>query len=413
MKKQILSMTSPGRRIGRAGGSLVLLALISSIGVTPAPAVIDEEEDEIGIGSVMSSVPDAVAGQKREHAAAGGFSLLGGVSGFMGSDDNVYRSPSALEKQGLAWGNWAILQTDVRSARGDKWITGLTWNQTKRPRYANSNSTYGNLSSLYVRRLGGGVRIEADLAVSHRNDDATTIVGLDYPRDYAYWRYGGEAALVWRINERHMFTLGGERIAKNYDETQGLRSIDWTEWDLTAQYRRRFGPYRYLEFLYASGERGYRDERAAGEDGTELPENPAELHRYRTAEISCTMPVGSRLRFEASYARETKTDLFAGYENNRADTVQLLGAVNAMGRLEIRTQIEQSWRRYEKIRGDGGKPLALGLWQLGVGARFRVIDATWLFVGWESYARDTNKSSGSFYRDYRGSLTTTGMSLFF
>jgi hypothetical protein len=413
MKRETLENGSTGRGRRHPGRDLLLLICASLLCATPSHAVVDEEEDEIGIGSVMASIPDRIAEQKRELAAAGGFSMLGGVSGFMGSDNNVYRSPAALEKKGLEWGDWAILQTEVRTARGDKWISSVSWNQTQRPRYANSNSTYGNASSLYVRRLGGGVRVEANLELSHKNDDATTIVGQDYLRDYAYWRSGAEAALVWRINERHMFTFGGEQIAKNYSETKGLRSIDWTEWALTAEYRRRFGPYRYLEFSYSSGERGYRKELAATQDGRELPDHPTELHRYRTAGVSCTMPVGTKTRFEARYDRSGKTDLFAGYENNRTHTVQILGAFNAMERLEIRTNAEQSWRRYEHIMGDAGKPLAYALWQVGVGSRFRLVDTTWLFLGWNYYARDTNKSSGSFYRDYRGSITTTGMSVFF
>ena len=392
------------------GTMLLFVPLLHS---APASADLDQEEDEIGIGSVMASVPDRVAEQKRELAAGDGFSILGGISGFMGSADNVYRSPAELEKRGLAWGNWAVLQADVRSARGDKWVTNLNWNQTQRPRYSNSNSNYGNLSSRYLRRLGGGVRVELGMEVSHKNDDATSIAGLDYLRDYSYWRSGAEATLVWRISERHMVTIDGERIIKNYGERAGLRSIDWGEWALTAKYRRRFGPYRYLAFYYSSGERKYRDELAADRSGVERPQYPTELHRYRARGISVTMPVGSRARFETRYERGAKTDLFVGYESNQTHEIAVLGAINAMERIEIRASIDQSWRRYTNMKGDAGRPLKYALWQIGVGARYRLVNSTWIFGGIDYYARNSNKSTGLIYRDYRAASTTTGMSVFF
>lgn len=397
----------------RAGAGVALLLALALSPPAAVAAIGEDEEEEISIGSVASSIPETFAAQKRDLAASRGYSFLSGVTAFVISDDNLYRSPSALEQDGTGWGNQVFLQADRRWKQSDKLVANLTWSQTQQPQHSNANSAYVKATGFYLHRFGGGLRIECDLDLSHKNDDATTIAGVDYARDYSYWRYAAEADLVWRITGHHMVTLSADGIRKDYSETSGLNSIDWDEWDASSEYRLRFAPYHYLTLLYSIGERDYREELAATGDGTELPEAPAERHRYQTIGTTYTLPVGSDARFEAHYDHSKKSDLFAGYESNEADTIRLRGGLNLSQRFETRLGFEQLWRDYENILGDRDRKLEYSLWQLEFGSRFRVVDRTWLFGSIRYYARDTNNSDGSYYRDYNGAVSTLGMGLFF
>lgn len=397
------------RRWIRWGVATLLVGALAG----PLLAATDDEEEEAGVGSVVSSIPDALAERKRLAAEERGFAMLSGVTAFLGSDDNVYRSPDSMQREARGWGNWFLVSADKRWSRGDRLTTDVTWQQVQSPRHSRVNSAYGNVTSEYVRPLGRGFRLEVDGEVSRKNDDAVNIEGEDYQRDYAYWRYAAEGALVWRVSSHHLVSLGAERIAKDYRETPAMSSIDWREWETSGFYRLRLAPYHYVGLEYATGVRRYRDEPASARDGSELPSPRVERHRYRTLTASYTLPVRTNARLGAEYERSTKTDLVADYESNRSDTGRLEAAVNFGARLESRAEVSWNRHAYENMRGDGDRPLRYTLREAGLGARLRLLDPTWVFASWNHAVRETNKSGGTAYRDYRVQSLRGGVSLFF
>lgn len=389
--------------------SLLLVGALAG----PLSAATDDEEEETSVGSVVSSIPDALAEQKRLAAEDRGFAMLSGMTAFLGFDDNVYRSPDSMQREARGWGNWLMVSADKRWSRGDRLTTDATWQQVQSPRHSQVNSTYGNLTSEYVRPLGRGFRLQINGELSRKNDDAVNIEGEDYRRDYTYWRYAAEGSLIWRISSHHLVSFGAEQIAKDYRETPEMSSIDWREWEATGFYRLRLAPYHYVGLEYATGVRRYREEPASARDGSELPDQPVERHRYRTLTASYTLPVWANARLGAEYEFATKTDLLADYESNRSDTGRLEAAVNFGSRLEARADVSWNRHAYENLRGDGDRPLRYTLRQGGLGARLRLFDPTWVFASWNHAVRETNKSSGTAYRDYRFETLRGGVSLFF
>lgn len=404
------------RRFRRSSGipaaAIALLLASALAGDGPAAADREAEEDEVTIGSVVSSIPERERAEKDRLAAERGYSVLSGVTAFLTADDNVYRSPDEFEMGGLSWGNMIFVEGDKRWKRGDELTATASFSQVQYPDYSNIDSYYARFGGFYQRPLGHGMRLESELGLSHRNDDAATIHGTDYVRDYSYWRFGGQATLRWRHSSHHLTTLTVAGVNKNYGEIAGLSSLDWNEWAAAAQHRLRFAPYHYLTFLYETRTRDYDEEPASAADGSEPPGAPAEWHRYHTVGATYTRLLGPQASVEAHYDLSTKTDLFAGYESNRAHTI-LIQAGTSHGRLETRFGFENTWRRYDKMLGDGDERLAYSMWRAEAGGRVWMTGHLWVFGSLSYYGRNTNKTTGSSYRDYEGLVPTLGTAIYF
>lgn len=371
-----------------------------------------EEDDEEPVGSISLSVPGELTRVKRQLADSTGFSLLAGLSAYVGSDDNVYRSPAETASASDAWGNWVYLRADSRLG-ANRFLNTVNWKQARYPRHGTVDAAYGSLSNWYTRPLGANFSIELDLDASRQNDDAATISGEKYSRDYAYWRYAAESVLAWEPSRRHRVRLRGEGVLKNYDETTSQNSIDWNQWLVTMSYRLRLLAGQSITCAVARGERRYDSEPASTVSGRELEANPVEHHRYGDLVVTYTAPIHRRVVCDLGYARTTKHDLFQGYENRVTEGYQGGVGLRPIDRLELRIDATRAWRDYAHLLGDGGRKLVYRTQEVGVGARLRIGGPCWAFANVSRYERDTNKSTGTLYRDYSGTLSRGGMSVFF
>ncbi|MEZ4652570.1 MAG: hypothetical protein R3E12_02930 [Candidatus Eisenbacteria bacterium] len=249
--------------------------------------------------------------------------------------------------------------------------------------------------------------------MSHQNDASANIAGRDYAQDYGYWRYAGETVLEWKPSSRHRVRLGAERVIKDYEETPGLVSVDWTQWMASASYRVRLIGGQSASASYATGYRDYKDEPAAESSGRELPTNPAERHRYRELALKYSIPLTRRADLEVGYSRDSKEDLFQGYESRRSEGFHAEVGVEALPGVELRLAGARSWRDYQHILADAGRPLSYRLQEASVGSRVHVLAPTWVFFQLSYFERDTNKSTGTLYRDHTGTVTRTGVNVFF
>lgn len=374
-------------------------------------------EEEISLRDIGFYVPDEVDKAKRRTAQESGFSLLNGVGVVWGAEDNIYRSPSDLEESGELWSGWAYLRADKRFGERERLMSTLTWQQTRYPGHSNTNSDRGHLSNWYTRPLTDNTRIEFDLDIYYKSDDATTIRGERYERDYAYWRYTTEGLFVWNMSKEHRFKIGGEYLFKDYDETSGLNTLDWAQRIFKVRYRYRFARYHYLRVWYSLSERKYEEELASlcDSDGTELVSNPDEKHRYQRIQVWYSVPINDKLDLDLKYNYRTKKDLFKDYESYNSHKIEARVRLKATEKMEIRMEAGYTIRDYDNILGDRDKSheLEYTKWNLGVGAQYKLRDSCWIFGKLSYYDRESNKNYGNLYRSYTGLFLSTGISFFF
>lgn len=391
---------------------LALAAALVLVAPLSFASNVEEEEDDDLTGGVTLSVPSEFTRMKRQLADSTGFSLLGGFSAYLGNDDNVFRSPADIEARSETWGNWGYLRADTRLG-SNRMLNTLQWKQSQYPSHGRINAAYGALSNWFTRPLGRRFSVELDLDASRQNDDAATIAGGKYSRDYAYWRSAAETVLMWEPSRRHRVRFGGEAVLKNYDETASKNSIDWRQWLWTASYRLKLTAGHSVSVALARGERSYDAERASLVSGRELDANPVEHHRYRDLVATYTATIAPRITADLGYERTTKEDLFEGYESRQSEGFSGGVGLRPLDRLELRASAARAWRDYDHVLGDGGRHLAYRTQELGIGGRLRIAEPCWIFADVHGYERTTNKSTGTVYRDYHGTLTRGGMSVFF
>ncbi|MFN8588807.1 MAG: hypothetical protein U0704_13520 [Candidatus Eisenbacteria bacterium] len=391
--------------------ALTTAALLALASVAHASSI-EEDDDDVSGADRAFGPPTAMLEASRRRAATTGFGWVAGMSAYRASDDNVFRGPGGMERTGMAWGQAGYLRGDLRRG-ANRSLTTFTINRTDFDAFRQIDSSHPHLSQWFQHRFSPRWAAVLDLDAVHQNDDATTITGFAYTRDYSWWRVGGEAQLEYTPGDRHRFQLGGERVRKNYGEVATLNSLDWTHWRTSASYRFRLSPGQFAGLKFARGERTYDAEPASLADGNEQPGNPVEHHRYDDFVLWWGAPVAPlKLELDASAAWGSKTDLFQGYEDYTDRTLRLGVLARPTAGSELRAGLVSTHRDYAKILADGGALLAYDTIEARLGARVRVFGTAWLYGDFNTYQRDTNRSSGQDYRDYRGTFSRLGVSVF-
>ncbi len=391
--------------------ALLLMLLLSPVPGAHASSIEEDDEDVSGADRALTP-PAALLDSSRRDAAQTGFGWVAGLSAYMANDDNVFRSPSGQEKTSGAWGNAGWVRTDVRFRRTNRMLTTLSWNQTRFRSFDQIDSSHPHLSHWYQHRFSPSTSLELDFDAVHQNDDATTITGFAYTRDYSYWRYGGEAVLEWAPGTRHRFRVAGEQVRKDYGEVAAFNSLDWKHWRASGSYRFRIGPEHVAGVKLQQGERRYDEEPASLADGNEAIGNPAEHHRYRDWILWYGAPLGRRVDVDLSVSLGTKTDLFRGWEDYRDRGVRVSVLARPTAGTELRAGLSAGHREYTLMPADAGAKLKYDTVEARLGARVHLVGGLWAYGDVNTYQRDTNRSSGLDYRDYRGVFSRAGVSLF-
>ena len=396
---------------------VILMILIAILAIVIAGPVISfgatVEEEELIERDVAFSIPRHISKNQRQMASDSGFSFLTGTSFFGGTDGNTHRSPADIIHSSEPWGYWLYMRSYMRFSKKSRFLTTANWKRTDYPGQSNANYRRGHLSNWLSARLSNKLELNLDFDFSAKSDDATKITGETYIRDYSYLRYAGEIMLLWSISGGHRILLGGELIQKDYGEKGGLNSIDWSSKFFAFRYRYRLGAFHYIRIWYSFGNRKYRDEPASLRDGTELPDNPNEKHRYHEAMIGYAVPAAGWLDVSFQYKYRTKEDLFEGYESWGTHRFAIWAGIHLTQRFELSMELTFKDREYKNLLGDIEQPLEYVKWDNEIGLRYRIFRALWMFGSLSYYNRDTNLSSGVSYRDYKGLTTSVGASIFF
>jgi hypothetical protein len=392
---------------------LVLLALLF---LFPASNLVgSSEEDDLIDRDMLFSVPAEVERWHEAVAAAKGFSLMSGFDFFVGNDDNVHRGDEILAKSSNTLGNWLYLRGDKRFGSSTRWLSTFNWSQINYQSQSQANNRRGHLSNWLESRLSNKLRIELDVDVIAENDDNTRIDGEAYFRDYSYWRYSGETRLTWRMNSHHRLRFGVEYVRKDYGELETLNSIDWSEAVIALRYRLRFAPYHYLKLWYEMSWRNYDEEKASDITGNDNdPSYPVEKHRYRNYTAWYILPLlSNRLSFNLQYEYLSKADLFRDYESWHESQYETWVTAEAASWLQITLGAEYRTRDFNHLLGDDNNLLNYDAWQFSSSARFRAARFLWLVGNITVYSRDSNRDTGTVFRDYKGGIFSAGINVFY
>jgi hypothetical protein len=394
-----------------------LTLLILTVSIILAGSLIQaqtSDEEEIVERDVLFSAPTDIADQQSATAKLKGYAFMAGASFFAGNDNNVHRSPDLLDSSSSILGNWLYLRSDKRFGKNVQLINSLTW---KHRSY--SDASAANLNRIYLSnwldmRLSGHFKLALDFDVIGENDNATQITGRPYSRDYSYRRYSGDAMLTWSPGGPHRFQLGGEIVRRDYGEMPTLNSIDWTSKGGTARYRLRIAPYHYFKVWYSVGEKNYSDEPSSlANTEIDSPGSPMEKHRYKEVRLAWEVPATKWMNASLEYFHRSKTDLYQGAESWSGDIFQAWLGINVSKRLELATEIGYFTQNFDQVRADNNLLLETRRWDFQAGTRFALTPAVRLFASTNYVKRDSNRESGSTYRDYNGLSTAFGISFFF
>ena len=407
-------MIRTGDGIARGAGLLIAASVAWAWLLAAAPAcraVPIEDDEEVSVGDIAFTVPREIARARRNEASEDGFSLLTGLCAFGGVDGNVYRSPGGLTESSGSYGSWGLVRGEARFGTG-RLLSSVSWKLFEYPDHQGVNSNRARLREWYRQGLGKRAWLEVAVDARRRNDDAATIEGEDYAEDYGHWKYGAESFLGALLARGHSLEAGVLWTRKNYDEVAGLTSLDWDEATARVRYRGRLGPERHLTLAVSSGIRKYDENPSTDLAGNEPAGNPLEEHRFDDASAGLELPLGARGDLGLEYSYAAKTDRFQDYESYTGHRVALTAESQAGRRWNLRGDAVWSRREYDHLRGDGVSPLHYSLLEVGGGARYRVEGPWWLFAHGSAYTRDSNRSTGSLYRDYSGIVLTAGISFF-
>lgn len=370
------------------------------------------DEDEIATRGLVFTPPTDLGSRQRAISARDGFSLLGGVSLFGTTEDNVYRSPELIEQSSSAFGNWLYLRGDTRLSSKTRMLTTLTWTQDAHSRSNIANVRKGSLSNWINFELNKKLKLSADLDIVSENDNAVIITGVPYERDYGYLRASGELTLAWSPNRVHLISISADVQNKNYHETALLNSLDWNQSTIGVRYRLRTTSRTSLRLRYLVGEREYTEELASLLNGDEVTGNPVENHRYRDARISFEYNPSKQSELLLELGRRYRKDLFQGYETWKNSGWRAAYESRLSNVVELGVRISRLRQEYDFMTGDNNALLAYTKLTAGFGGRVMLTPALRLFLAADYYTRDSNKSSGTLYRDYEGTTISLGMSFF-
>ncbi len=403
----------PGRRGSLTAGVLTLIFTAALCVLTTGAHAADEEE-EVNLRADVLSIPPDISREMRRDARETGFSYLTAAGVIAGYDTNVYRSPSDRVEGAGFIGAGALLRTDSRFGDGQRLKTNLALEGThylgQDPlQIHNADVARFSASGSYDVDFGENTGLEVDLGMRYRTDDATSINGNSYVRDFSYWRYHADLAFVWKMSKADELKVGGGFVRRDYDETSGLNSLDWSSGGFDARYRHRFAKRHYVRIWCSLDARSYDEEPASLVDGTELPTNPDEKHHYHKGKLWYSTPIGERVDIDVKYTLTSKRDLFEGYESYTKHSIEAGLRARAGEKTRVGLDLGYNTRDFDHELGDAGELLSYDGLGLDLSLQHRLGESGWLFAKYSYYLRGSNRSTGSVYLDYVGSVFAIGV----
>ena len=356
--------------------------------------------------------------RKRAQAKEGAWAwTLLGMFG-AGYDSNIFESPSSGPTPPLSPGKESSLVYDaglkVAALRyfNDRDRLSLSFAATGSPNLEESKITeYGQrLRARYSARFSNRLRFSISGAVQHENDNEADAFGGSLSRDYENFAYRLSPSLRYKLSKRQSVRLSFPVKLKDYEETTLENSLDWWEYGPVLKYRARWSR-AFLELSYAFSVRSYDDELASLADGSEVATNAEEEHHYNKLGIELGWRPTERLELFSGYRFRSKDDRFEGFESYDDHRWEIGFAATPRSEWAIRAKISYGKRDYDKRLGElPTEELEYDKLRASLVARYQMSENLSFFARYSFSERDSNRSTGTSYRDYEVHRFFTGLS---
>ena len=355
---------------------------------------------------------------KRERAKEGrwAWTFLGMFAA--GYDSNIYETPGSgptpIGSPGEESSGVYDLGVKVTALRyfSDRDQLRLSFATTGSPNLEDSDITEYRqvLRARYTARMSKRLRFSVSGSVKHDNDSEVDAFGGSLSRDYENFAYRVSPSVRYRLGKGQSLRLSFPVKRKDYKETTLNSSLDWWEAGSALTYK---GSWRRasVELGYAFVVRNYDEELASLADGTLLATNPEEEHRYHKLALELGWRVSDNLELFGGYRFKSKDDRFQGFESYDDRRWELGLAATPRREWALRAKLSYGQRDYDKRLGDlPTEELEYDKLSASFLARYVVSSQLSLFANYSFSERDSNRSTGTSYRDYDTHRFFTGVS---
>ena len=391
---------------GLAGFCVVVLL------AAPAAQAQEQAQDESAAKRTRLGLtaPNELANHKRAQAKEGGWPWTFMGTAAAGTNSNLFQSPNT-ETDGVFYDFGLRLQNLHYFGEHHSLKLTLRGTGSLYPESSTLAAATQEIKLRWANRLGDRIRFRLSGMAGHANDDAVDITGADFLRDFGSFVYRVQPSIRFRLTRRHAFTLSYVGKRKDYTETSGRDSLDWLAHGARARYRAKFGDSLSFSAAYGFTIRKYDEDLASLADGTDLPTNPKEEHYYHRIQAKAEWWLGDRLVMDGRYRFKIKDDqfeAFESYEDNKwSSGVTLL----PMRGLSIRAEAFYSEREYDKRHGElPGETLEYETLGGNVTAHYQLSRNLALYARYSYVDRDSNRETGTAYRDYEVTRLLAGFS---
>lgn len=399
---------------------VVAYAVLAFVLVVPAAKAQEQAQDESPVKRAKIGLePSAEVGDLRRQRAREGrwaWTFLGMFAA--GYDSNIFESPSSGPTPALSPGKESSLVYDVGLKAAvlryfnDRDRLSLSLTTTGSPVLEDSKVTdYRQvLRARYTARISRRLRYSLSATIKHENDDEADAFGSGLSRDFESLSYRVSPSVSYKLSKAQSVRLSFPVKMKDYEETSLETSLDWLEYGPTLKYRAKWRR-SFLELGYRFAMRSYDDEPASFADGSSAATNPEEEHRYHKLGLELGLRPSENLELFAGYQFKTKDDRFEGYESYDDHGWEIGFAATPRREWAIRAKLSYRQRDYDKRLGDvATEQLEYDRLTASLLARYVVSSHLSLFATYSFADRDSNRSTGTAYRDYDAHRFFTGVS---
>ncbi len=387
------------------------IVILSSLLLSTARAQEQAQDDSVLRRSRIGlSAPEQLKKAKREKAREGqwAWTVLGSAGA--GSDSNIYLSPSS-ERDAVLYDFGLKLEGLRYFSSSQKFKVSLSGGGTFHPGASDINDFSQKLRASYTKRLTKWLRFSLGGKIKHQNDDAVDDLGNNLTRDFEYFSYELKPSLRLKLRGGQSVKVSYQAQRKDYTEVSATPSLDYLSRGPSVEYKVKLGDRVTLRGEYKLLVRRYDDDPSSTSAGVELATNPDEEHDYKTAEIEATWRVLDWLGLSAGYRLSTKDDQFQGFESYDDRRAQVAFTVYPNRALVLRAEGSSARRDYDKRPGTlPGETLEYDRLEARVTGYYQVSRNLAVYARYEIVDRDSNRSTGTSYRDYTAHRVLAGVS---
>ncbi len=387
---------------------IVALALLAA----PAAWAQEQAQDESTAKrtQVGLEVPDELGKLKRDQAKERGWALTFMSTAAAGYDSNLFDSPDS-EKDSAFYDFGLKLESLHYFDAHQTLKLSLEGTGSLYPESSKLAEATQKLRAKYSNQLRKRIRLSFAGTVKHANDDEIDIDGNEFTRGFENFTYKAKPSIRFRLSKRQALSLSYSGAWSDYEETSGEESLDWWAHGPAAQYRLKLSDAASLRLVYGFTIRNYDDNLASLQDGTNLATNPSEEHHYQRVEVKGTWRPVSWLELDGGYRFKMKEDQFEGFESYEEGRWTTGLTLSRFPPWTLHAEAAFSERQYDNRLGElATETLEYDKLEANITAYYKV-KYGFSFYAHYSYAnRDSNRSSGSSYRDYSYHRFLTGFS---